>query len=105
MILSNLDSGVELDAKVIGMASLYRFLLFSSKGRLSSAWFFINDFNGRGLSKLTLIGRSDLRYEKHIIESWERGGVKDNMVYKEQKTLYKYKMPEGSSKTVSGYAS
>jgi hypothetical protein len=58
-----------------------------------------------GLSKLTLIGSSDGRYETHISESWGRGGVKDNMVYKEQKTLYKYKMSEGSSKTVSGYAS
>jgi hypothetical protein len=36
---------------------------------LISAWFFINDFNGWGLSKLMLIGTSDLRYEKHIMKS------------------------------------
>jgi hypothetical protein len=38
-------------------------------GGKGNAWFFINDFNGWGLSKLMLIGTSDLRYEKHIMKS------------------------------------
>jgi hypothetical protein len=35
--------------------------------------------DGNGLSKLTLMGSSDWRYEEHIVESWGRGGVKDDM--------------------------